>query len=193
MRKQFKTERAVQQQKLICEGLIDLMQTIPYGEISVSRICIQAGIPRRTFYYYFDSKEDTLSFLIEGLLKECELESMVFADHRPDALEKGLCCFFQYWRDHGRSVLQALVRSGMEQELIMRCLKWVSSEERWMLLVANYTEEERSVSTLLGITSVFYTLFYWCGRNFEQSPQYMAACVAHILTTPLYRNVEQKL
>ncbi|MBQ3194390.1 MAG: TetR family transcriptional regulator [Oscillospiraceae bacterium] len=186
MGKQFKTERAAQQQAHICQALVALMEKQSYGEISVSGICVQADIPRRTFYYYFDSKEDVLSFLLDGVLKECALESMLRTS-RPEELAPSLTRFFRYWRDCRRRELTVLMRSGLEQELIMRCLRWVSSEQQWTQLVADYTEEERSVSMLLGITSVFYTLLHWCAREFRQSPEYMAACVARILTTPLVK------
>lgn len=186
MPKEFKTERAAQQQRLLCQGLVELMETRPYGEITVSGICAHTGIPRRTFYYYFDSREDVLAFLMDGLLKKCDLESMLFDDRRQDALEQGLTRFFQYWREDGRRALQVIVHNGLEQDLMMYCMRWAAAEERWTQLMENYSEEAQSVSMMLGITAVFYTLFHWCTRGFRNPPEYMAACVTRILTNPLY-------
>lgn len=186
MAKQLKTERAALQQKLLHDSLIALMETTGYADISVSGICSRAGIPRRTFYYYFDGKEDVLSSLIDLMMMESELESMIFDRSPVNGLEQSLTRFFLYWKNQRRKELCAIIQNGLEQELIMHCLKWVSSEQRWMHMLEHYTEEEQSVSMLLGITSVFYTLFHWCSRDFRQSPEYMAACVTRILTKPLY-------
>ncbi len=189
MAKQFKSERAVQQQEGICRGLVDLMQEHTYGDITAGKICRQAGIPRRTFYYYFDGKEDVLYFLIRGLMMESDLESTLSAASGPEMLEESLTRFFLYWKERRSRELRALIRSGMEQKLISHCMGWISEETQWVHLMERYTEEEWTVSLMLGISCVLYTLFHWCSRDFQQSPEYMASCVTRVLTKPLYAGI----
>ena len=186
MSRPSKTERGSQQQNQICASLIRLMETIPYGEITVSRICDQARIPRRTFYYYFDGKEDVLALLIQGLMMESQLEAMLLANTSKAHLEQSLTRFFSYWRDKRARELRVLIHNRLEQELTIHCVRWVHTEDHWIHLMENYTDEERNIGLMLGISSVLYALFHWCKLDFQQSPEYMAACVTRILTQPLY-------
>ena len=186
MAKQFKTERAAQQQKLICDGLVALMGIKSYSDITVGSICAHIEIPRRTFYYYFNAKEEVLSFLIQQMLKEADLQTMLMLNPSLFPIEEAFTGFFLYWRDHRRDELQALVKNGLEQELMTHCLNWVNEDFRNMPLPEGSTEEIRSVTIRLGITCVFYTLIDWCRNDFRQSPEYMADCVTRVMTKPLY-------
>lgn len=187
--KEFKTERAVHQQNMICAGLMELMEATPYSAISVSQICQQAGIPRRTFYYYFDGKEEALSHLLHGLAMESALESMPFAGPTGAELEQNLTRFFLFWRDQHQNELKVLLRNRLEQELMLHCLQMASNEEHWAVLLANYKEEEKTISLLMGLSCVLYTLFHWCSNDFQQTPEYMAACITRVLTRPLYNEI----
>ena len=80
MVRKCKTERSAKRQKLIQDSLLALMHSHRYEEIPVSAICVQAGIPRRTFYNHFDSKDEVLDSVLEDLMLEINLESM-FGDH----------------------------------------------------------------------------------------------------------------
>lgn len=187
MSKQFKTERASQQQSLICQGLVQLMLKRPYSVLTVSGICEAAAIPRRTFYYYFNCKEDVLTLLIEQLLKEADLESMLMNRPPNHTLGQAFTGFFLYWRDCRRDALEALVRNSLEQELMTQCLSWIANQTQDMPLPEDFTPQMRSVVMRLGISCVFYTLFDWCRGGFQESPEYMAQCVARVMLEPIYR------
>lgn len=186
MSKQFKTERACQQQSLICQGLVQLMLEKPYASITVGSICEASGTPRRTFYYYFSCKEEVLALLIEQLLKEADLKTMLTSKTPGSALSQAFIGFFEFWRDSRRDALQALVKNSLEQELMVHCLNMVRTEVRDIALPEKYTPEMQSVVVRLGVTAVFYTLFDWCRSGFRQSPEYMADCVARLLVEPIY-------
>jgi AcrR family transcriptional regulator len=42
----------------IKEKFRELVSQVPYAKITVSMICRQANVSRKTFYYYFESKDD---------------------------------------------------------------------------------------------------------------------------------------
>lgn len=186
MTRAFKSERAAEQQRRIEDSLLALMAQRDYGQIPVSEICSHSGLPRRTFYYYFENKEAVLNAVIQRLLDSCELEAMFTLASRRETLEESLTRFFEYWQSDGRDALKILSKSGKEQ-LLMNCsLKWVNTAENWRHLMERYTEEMQAIGSLLGVSCVFYTLFYWCDHGFTQSPQRLAAYVAQILTQPIY-------
>ena len=70
------TEYAIQKKSQLESSLLQLMTIRYYPEITVTDICQQAGIPRRTFYHYFVSKEDVLDSIINSLMQHCFLEVM---------------------------------------------------------------------------------------------------------------------
>lgn len=181
----FKTERAALQQRRIEDSLVQLIGVKPYQDVSVSEICANADLPRRTFYYYFEGKEDVLSSVIQRVFNECDLETMFLTDVRREVMEQSFARFFAYWRDQSRKELCVFVQNGLEQKLTAHCLKWVNSEEQWRRLVENYTQEKLVIGSMLGISCVFYTLFFWCRHGFRQSPEQLAAYVTQILTNPL--------
>lgn len=187
MAKQFKTERAFLQKKIICQGLVTLMLEKSYASITVGNICQVSNIPRRTFYYYFSSKEEVLALLIEQILMEADLETMLIERPRNQALEQAFTAFFQYWQDSRRDALEALVRNKLEQELMTHCLNWVISQTQDMPLPEDFTPQMHSVVMRLGISCVFFALFDWCHSGFQSSPEYMAACVARVMQEPIYR------
>ena len=49
----------------IFDAMEQLLLTIPSGEISVDAIAKQAGIGKGSIYYYFKSKDEILSAVIE--------------------------------------------------------------------------------------------------------------------------------
>lgn len=56
--------------KKITDGLLELMNEIPFEEITVSDIVRRAGVGRASFYRHFDSKEAVVRYHMARLLKE---------------------------------------------------------------------------------------------------------------------------
>ena len=181
-----KTERAMLQQHRIENSLLQLMETGSYASLSVREICTNASIPRRTFYYYFENKEDVLSSMLNRLLLECNLEAMFDSEDDPAALERGFIRYFQYWSERRKRELRVLVKNGLAQELISCGLKWANSEEQWKK--CDSTQEVQIIRSVLGVTCVFYALFYWCEHDFAQTPEQMAQYVTQLLTKPIHKS-----
>lgn len=54
----------------ITDGLLELMERMPFGEITVSDIVRRAEVGRASFYRHFDSKEAVVRHHLAKLLKE---------------------------------------------------------------------------------------------------------------------------
>ena len=63
MYKLCKTEQSAQRQRQLEEGLLTAMRTKRYEEISISDLCDQMGIPRKSFYRYFFGTDGALHAL----------------------------------------------------------------------------------------------------------------------------------
>ena len=63
-----KTEQSFQRQRELEQGLLSMMEHKRFEEISVSDLCDRMGIPRKSFYRYFSSKDGALYALIDHTL-----------------------------------------------------------------------------------------------------------------------------
>jgi len=70
MYKYCKSEQSSERQKRMSGCLLELMQTIPYNDISITMLCEYAGIPRCAFYRYFTNKDAVLTYLLDQKLAE---------------------------------------------------------------------------------------------------------------------------
>lgn len=65
-----KNPAALRSQELICRAVCALMGELPFEEITVTRICQEAGVGRKTFYRNFERKEDVVELMIDTLREE---------------------------------------------------------------------------------------------------------------------------
>ena len=78
---------------------------VPYDEISINRIIQDAGIPRGSFYQYFNDKQDLQLFLLEDFREQLRKKARPYLDE-----DKGdVFCFF-------RDALPEIVKVGMSYE-----------------------------------------------------------------------------
>lgn len=64
-----------EKRKRIYQAAYEELSRVPYDELSINQIIRRAGIPRGSFYQYFQDKEDLLVYLMEGFHK-CFMEEV---------------------------------------------------------------------------------------------------------------------
>lgn len=186
MSREFKTDRAVQQQQKICDSLVRLMTETDYNQITVCDICAGAEVPRRTFYYYFDNKDEVLEYLLSYIIRECTLESMQFVGTDRAGMQKSFSKFYRYWRERRGVELKALLRNGFAGKLIGSSVDWIQTESLWAEELSKKITGLDAMGTQIGTTVVFYVLFYWCNGGFLQPEEDVAAYTTQLLTKPFY-------
>lgn len=62
------TEEASRRQRQFARLLLDAMDTQRYTDITIGRLCQEAGTSRTAFYCYFECKDDVLDLLIDDAL-----------------------------------------------------------------------------------------------------------------------------
>jgi AcrR family transcriptional regulator len=107
-----------------------------YAEISVERLCKEAGTSRATFYQYFEDKGDLLSQLAESALRDLG-DTSEFWWHLPPGGGKGalqaafLRTFALYREHHGvmRSLTESAAHdSAMRERLRSSIVGWAIAE-----------------------------------------------------------------
>ena len=65
------TEESSRRQRELEQGLLEAMGKTPYEKITLTELCRQLEIPRKSFYRYFPTKEDCLLALMDHTLSDC--------------------------------------------------------------------------------------------------------------------------
>ena len=101
-----KNRTALRSQQMIVDALFILMDRRPFQNITVTEICEEAAIGRKTFYRNFETREDVIDLRLDRLLEEY---CATVQGHEP---EERLCLHFHFIHRHA-DLLILLYRNGM--------------------------------------------------------------------------------
>lgn len=99
-----------EKQKRIVQASLAEFGRVPFEEISINRIIQDAGIPRGSFYQYFEDKQDLRSYLLSGF-RTC-LETKV-----KSYLKEQKGDIFQFFKD----AFDEITKEGMKDDLKAIC------------------------------------------------------------------------
>lgn len=186
MARQLQTQLALERQSLLEASMLQLMNVKAYADITKD-ICVQANIPRRTFYHYFESKEDLIDLVIENTMLPAFLAAMFEFDSGYDAMQGSFIRFFRFLAQKDRERLRLLIDNGLESRLIAFATQWAIDENVSMPLRDRPMAKHIHLARVVGSASFFSLLFYWCKNDFRESPEEMAECIVLFLTEPMCR------
>jgi AcrR family transcriptional regulator len=113
------TEESSLRQRELEQGLLHAMGLQPYKKITLTELCRQLNIPRKTFYRYFPTKDDCLLGLIDHTLAACN-DLALAGWSGGDTLDgQAQLRFFRYWLEN-RDFLDAIRDNGLESLLLER-------------------------------------------------------------------------
>lgn len=69
-----KNKTAIQSQHMIADALFSLLKRKPFEKITVTEICEEAAIGRKTFYRNFEMREDVIEFRLDNMCEEYKKE-----------------------------------------------------------------------------------------------------------------------
>ena len=174
------TERSAQNQRRLENALLELMLKMPYEDISVTRLCEEAGISRRVFYHLFSGKEGILHGLIDHRILDIE-------SYRTDLSDQTIR-FFLYWRSQEK-LLDALRQNQRWSMLLERMLTSVLQEDydvrHWLRAEDPENRQDILVFNLSGIMGL---VFRWHESGFRKSPERMCALIGELMKNPLAKD-----
>ena len=185
MIKQPKTQSAAQRQIQLEQALLTLMEAKGYAQITVTDICREADIPRRTFYHYFDCKEEVLHAVVDNMLHECMLKVMLVLDGGIDALKESLVRNFRFWQTEGRAQLDLLLENDLAAEMIDCAMRWIEREHIGLPRRPGVTDKQIEIAIMMGASGFFTLLIYWRRNGYRESPEEMADYATRFLSEPL--------
>ncbi len=181
MYKECKTTQSANRQRGIAKTLSEMMLTKPYEEISVSELCKKADIPRKSFYRYFDTKEDTLNFLIDKVMIEGgDFNNGINPADR--ILDKEMLeSRFRYFKEHS-SLIGAIANNQLSLLAIQRICRMVVNDMNEFGVKISIEEE---MKTTMIVSVVFGTIMAWHHSGYSTPCSEMAEKTYAILTKPL--------
>lgn len=193
MYKLCKTEQSAARQRQLEEGLLLTMSAMRYEDITVSDLCGRIGVPRKTFYRYFDSKDGALHALLDHTLMQYEGFNAVYLFGEARTLQRELEQFFQFWVLH-KDLLDALDKSDISGMLIERAISHALSDTVMpkRFLPKDSLEMQKHI-TMFGVCGLMSMVLTWHHDGYPQSAAQMARVAARLIGQPLFPNAEQYL
>lgn len=172
MYKQCKTEQSAQRQRQFIRTLVEMMGSCPFEAVTVAGLCARMGLPRKTFYRYFDSKEDLLQAMVD--LLAVAYREYTLPRRRPDAApEEDLALFFDFWLEN-RAVLTAVRGSRLSGLLVTRMVDSVFRQRQGDPLAARFA-----------LTGLYGVLLEWAYTGFAVPAAEMARQTSRLFARPL--------
>ena len=192
MYKLCKTEQSARRQRELEQGLLAAMSTHHYEEITVSDLCDQMNIPRKSFYRYFSSKDGALHALIDHTLLEFEGFAISDGTAVKRTYHMDLERFFRFWKAK-KGLLDALARSGISGTLVMRSIDHAVSDIGMPTRFLPQQERlAREHATKFGVCGLMSMVLNWHNNGFVLSESQMASIAVELLTKPLFAESDKK-
>ena len=193
MYKLCKTEQSAARQREVEMGLLELMMIQRYEDISVSDLCARVGIPRKSFYRYFSSKDGAFHALLDHTMMEYEGFSGPYAIGEKRTLERDLERFFMFWLMK-KPLLDVLAKSNLTGVLIERAISNSISENtlarRFLPLDQKPVQEQIITFCICGLMSM---VMQWHNGGYAHSARFMAQTAVRLVTMPMFPDIESLL
>ena len=185
MYKLCKTEQSAARQRVLEEGLLAAISVRRYDELSVSDLCAQLDIPRKSFYRYFSSKEGALHALLDHTLMGFDDFSLSNATgHR--TLHRDLSQFFLFWQHH-KPLLEALEKNDLSGLLIQRAIAYgVSGAALPRRFLPKDSLEMQEQVTMFAVCGLMSMVISWHQGGYAQPVSKMADTAVRVLSQPLF-------
>lgn len=164
---------AIQSQHMIADALFSLMKRKPFQQITVTEICDEAAVGRKTFYRNFELREDVIDFWLDLRYAEYEISYL------PLSLEDRLyyhCAFLQKYAQE----LITLYRNGLHP-MVERKFSRFLPDTMPLWSIDPVEQEYRSQYIIAGIDAIIRV---WVTRGFQESVEQIAAIIQQAQESP---------
>lgn len=187
MYKFCKTEQSSQRQRELEQGLLAMMAYQRFEEISVSDLCDRMGIPRKSFYRYFSSKDGALHALLDHTIMEFydtgSIEGLRGGTPTGD-MER----FFLFWKNH-KKMLEAVLRSNLSGMLVERAVSLAKQEELMPGYVREWEDMMKDVAMSFVVCGLMSMVLQWHKEGYRIPTEQMAKDAVTMLSRPLIPSI----
>lgn len=191
MYKLCKTEQSTKRQREIENALLELMSKKQYTEISITELCEKLEMPRKTFYRYFDSKEDTLYALIEHTMSEYQSFPASPNQEGLRTLTGEIENYYKFWICH-KPLLDALHKNDMLEKILEVSVSFpVKDMVSLKKFLPDDSEWAREKIFKFAVCGLCFQMLDWYKSGFKTSIADMARLSCRTLSKPLFPDLEK--
>ena len=172
------TEVSSRRQRELEAGLLKTMKSLPYDKITLTELCHQLEIPRKSFYRYFPTKDDCLLALIDHTLSDCNDIALIGWDGTTALNEQVQLRFFRFWKNQ-TPFLDAIKENNLQHLLLDRTTVIVDRMKENQE-TDGFAREQVEYFVAHGLMS---TILRWHHFGFQSSPEEMAAVFGNLLVS----------
>lgn len=170
------TEDSSQRQRNLEAGLLNALQSATYEKITLTDLCRQLGVPRKSFYRYFPTKEDCLLALVDHTLSDCNTVALTGWEGDPELKQIHLQRFFTYWREQ-EAFLNVIRDNGFRYLLLDRTTVIVDAMKE-KSAAQSFAQDQLEYFIAHGLMT---TVLRWHHFGYPCTPQEMAQTFAQLL------------
>lgn len=186
MYKLCKTEQSAARQRELELELLRAMTSRQYEEITVSDLCDQMGIPRKSFYRYFSGKEGALHALIDHTILDFETRFSIASVKEVRSFRKGLEELFRFWKEQ-KPLLDALARSNLSGVLMERAIANALQDASMTYhYLSPEMQQMRNHATMFGVCGIMSMVITWHHEGYPHNVDHMAKLATQLMTQPLF-------
>jgi len=185
MYKQCQTAQSAARQRQLEQGLLQLMLKKHYDEFSVSDLCQELQIPRKSFYRYFSSKDGALYALIDHTLMDYDVQTTHPEFENYTEPLQYMIDVFRYWVGC-KLLLDALQKSGLSGLLIQRAMVFAQEMDTMPTFMQITDRRLREYGTMFTICGLMTMIVQWHHDAFTKSPEEMAKLSMELFTKPMF-------
>lgn len=191
MYKLCKTEQSTKRQREIENALLELMSKKQYPEISITELCEKLEMPRKTFYRYFDSKEDTLYALIEHTMSEYQSFPASPNQEGLRTLTGEIENYYKFWICH-KPLLDALHKNDMLEKILEVSVSFpVKDMVSLKKFLPDDSEWAREKIFKFAVCGLCFQMLDWYKSGFKTSIADMARLSCRTLSKPLFPDLDK--
>ena len=171
MYKHCNTEESAQRQRQLEQCLLDLMADRSLAQITIGDICVQAGISRKSFYRYFDSKEGCLHALLDHAIMDGSNYYLPEVG-QDDPTLAFYCRIFEYWKMQ-TPLLDALERNGQSLQILQRMVRYILTEEPEYARFMGVNDHNLMEHVVYSVGGIMGLILTWHHEGFQKTPEQM--------------------
>lgn len=180
---------AYRRQKQIEECLFENLLQRPYPSVSISDLCHQLGISRKSFYNYFPDKDSCFRAIISRKLHECILH--LGSELQENATEEtAISLYLSFWKEQ-KNLFDIIVRNNLLSLLMDQCIYFLREEDQSILPFLNTPQLKADIFVLSSFVTVQITLLLqWYLQNYSTPLEEMVRTYQRLIYSPLLSRIQ---
>ena len=175
---------AYRRQRQIEDCLYENLQHRPYTSVSISDLCHQLGLSRKSFYNYYPDKEACFRAIINRKIQACMLHLTNIPAGR-NSNGDVIAAFLSFCREE-KTFFDIITRNNLVTSLLDQCIRYFRDEDRVVVELLNTNLLKNDAYVLSCYISVNVTfVLQWYLENFSTPLEEMICKYQRLLYEPL--------